>query len=183
MGIPGLKDCLNSSPVQETRGDERVDAGQMWSFTGFGELPNDAKMGMVITVPAGENAMHVSFNGWVGGDCVGRLYEDTTVNEVAYPPPKNINRAMAALPSPPSPSVILGQTNYASGGAGNEILVVFMPGGSGAARFTPGGAGSSESKWVLAPGKKYLAEITNISGDDAQVSMMMTWYEAPGTEQ
>ena len=60
---------------------------------------------------------------------------------------------------------------------GNLIQLSYIPGSTGTGGTRSGGFSSVANEWVLKPGTKYLAKITNGSASSMVVGLNLQWYE------
>lgn len=150
----------------------RVHMGQMFSCSIFdGALGAAASAELLIRVPANAGA-HLSARGALGGDAVGRMFEaPTTTDDGTAVPRLNRNRRSATVADL---LVFTGPTVTIDG---TELLVAFIPGGTGGNAL--GGQGETFGEWILDESTDYLLRVTNLTGQVQPVSIEINWYE-PG---
>jgi hypothetical protein len=175
---PSDPDTRGGAPTLDAS-HAHIHEGRSFHADGYeAELDAAASIAFILDGTALQKEVHISFAGEVGADCLGELFEATTHTNGAAVPVFNRNRKLADTANYPNLAanelqIYVSNQDVADG---TRLQQEFMPGGSGV-NFSPGGGGNSRGEWVLRPGIKYLAKVTNVSAAATALSVSIDWYE------
>jgi hypothetical protein len=131
-------------------------------------VPDAAARYLLIETPT-DSLLHSSIRVACTGTSVFEIWEGPTVSaDGSSIAAVNRNRIVA---DPTASSFWFDPTVTTPGSSLHEELI---PGGFGP--HSGGGGASSFHEWVLAPGTRYLLEVTNISGNAQDVGIMLEGY-------
>ena len=130
---------------------------------------NNEFIDMLVRVPANWSA-HLRWQGSVSGDALGTMFNGPTVTDDGTPiTPINFN-GFSTL----TPKVLIFHTPTVADPGAPVLENIYIPGG--AHGQSHGGQGGSFEEVIIPPGD-FLGRLTNISGNNAIIQIIVTWYE------
>jgi len=128
----------------------------------------------MLLITGNEAEPHLVFNGAAGGTSEVILYKGTTVsNNGALIATQNMRQSLHGIKL----NTLLAYTSPTVTGAGTQMHIQLLPGGSGPGQSTSGGTVRQETEWVLAVNTNYMIRVTNRSGNAQPASILAQWYE------
>lgn len=153
----------------------KIHDGSTYRASHHEETANGNSVEVTITTP-NDKKCHLQFHGFSSGSSEINFYEDVEVtantgNEIS------VYNADRTSTNETEAAVVEGATINTD----NAALIANTVVGSAGGFFTADYPGYHDTRheWILKPGKSYTVQITNTTGDAAELHANLDWYEVP----